>query len=203
MAKPAVASGETAKVPPGIKRPDSTFRDNLLRKRRTYARYFEAGLEQVNQALRRVQVFRCMELRWVPAVVEVGERRSRWETAADVKVAPGRLELTSGKVSLKECGGKEKQALRKYASTVKARLVERLLKLRKEKERRAALLAERHKTGSSGASVGVETDNPDWAEMLRRRNQEYLADPKSFDRRIKKLGRLDLMNPTRSSSSRQ
>lgn len=147
------------------------FRTNLLRKRRTYQVYFESSLKQVDLALRKVQVRRSMELQVDDRVIAVaGCSRSESYVVSE----PVRWRLTIvGKTSLKECSRKEKQILKKYAASVRARLLARETKENK-KVRRSAFRAKRKV----------------WQEKKRRDREslnEVLAEQST---RAKRYGRL-------------
>jgi hypothetical protein len=140
MEKVPIASGEV-QATPGIKLV-KRFARNLFRKRETYASYFEHGLPSVDSALRRVQAFRAwgIERKLVEAGTIVGSSGPR----NDPIFAPGKWRYATvlkDKISLKECGRKEKKLLKEYATRVRDRAVGRVsllnIKLAASQARRA------------------------------------------------------------------
>lgn len=108
--------------------------EKLLRKRRTYAAYFDGKMKSggaIDLALKKVQCRRIFEIETVHAVVEHTEGYGR---------SPGSYRLISpaviglkvvGKPSLRECGRKEKGILMKYTARVRDRLLKRIAEEKK------------------------------------------------------------------------
>lgn len=158
------------------------FRTNLLRKRRTYTKYFDASLSDVDLALRRVQVRRSMELSIQDREIAVaGDSRNPSYSVS----APVRWSLTIvGKTSLKECGRKEKRILKKYAATVRENLLGRVDKENKRVARSA-----------------LRTKRKAWREKKRLDREslnEVLAEQSA---RAKRYGRLFAPPPSISGQS--
>nr|UYL95456.1 MAG: hypothetical protein [Chuzhou Botou tick virus 1] len=122
MVKIDLASGESANETPGIKHIRKNVK-NLLHKREVYASYFERNLPSVDSALRRVQAFRA----WgVERVLLESDREVETASPGVFELAPGRWQyrtVLKDKISLKECGRKEKQKLKEYATRVRDRRV--------------------------------------------------------------------------------
>lgn len=151
MVKIDLASGESAEETPGIKQEQKKkFLKNLLHKRKTYVSYFNASLPKVDSALRRVQAYRAWgiarELHDYDRVIASRGPRN------DPVFAPGVWRFSTvlkGKISLKECGRKEKKLLKEYATRVRDRCVSKASRLnsrlaasqakRAERERRRAV----------------------------------------------------------------
>lgn len=113
MVKPTQPTG----VPPGDTGKNDKFKEKLLRKRRTYVRYFDRGLAAIDEALRRVAVFRGCHGERVVRETAVGKSGEIYETGSTIRV------LSASSESLALCreavrgsrGAKEKTALKKYA----------------------------------------------------------------------------------------
>lgn len=162
------------------------FRRNLLRKRRTYTRYFEAGLSQVDMALRRVQAYRAYAIVWQAKDDEGCSALTGKKMAGP---AGPTLEL-QGKIATKECGRKEKENLRKYAVRVKSRKIARFEREKKEKERRAALLARKRKSYTqAGVRQDVAEREPSFAQQLQLRNELWLANPGKIEAEVRETRR--------------
>jgi hypothetical protein len=138
------------------------FKEKLLRKRRTYARYFERGLSKIDAALRRVAVAR-----------EVKQGMKASVTAG--KITAPNLELASrGGVAAiaRESFGKEKQNLKKYTK----RVVDRAVSSAYRKARRLISWEEATRKKEEKERASVFRHNLQEREALFNR-----LGPKAFD----------------------
>lgn len=113
MVKPSQPSGSMPDAPGK----NDKFKENLLRKRRTYIRYFERGLSRVDAALRRVAVFRGCHGERVVRETEADRSGRIYETGCTIRIlnaSPEALALCKDAVKGSR-GAKEKTALKKYA----------------------------------------------------------------------------------------
>lgn len=113
MIKPTQPTG----VPPGNTGKNDKFKENLLRKRRTYDRYFTRGLAAIDEALRRVAVFRGCHGERVVQETAVSRSGVIYETGCTIRILDASSEsLALCKQAVKGSrGAKEKNALKKYA----------------------------------------------------------------------------------------
>jgi len=118
MEKAIVPSGVATK----LSRERDKFKENLLRKRRTYERYFSRGLVAIDAALRRIAVFRG--LRGKKTYNWVDENRNG-NASAEYKVEvfhATKDELADMKLAIRGVVvQKEKKSLKKYALRCSAR----------------------------------------------------------------------------------
>lgn len=192
MEKRTVASGESTEETPGTKvttvQSQRLFVTKLLRKRATYARYFSAGLSLVDQALRRVEAFRAYSLNWENAKYSEGSRVGEVHRRGPALsprhlLQAGKLVLSiRGKVSLKECGSKEKKKLKEYALRVKRRKVARLEHESTKKERRRLLAKRREEEARKRWEEEVaQRWTADEKAALEARNALFVSDPRGFE----------------------
>jgi hypothetical protein len=152
MEKVPLVSGDVTNTQPGTKLLPARGRRKLLRKRETYDSYFERNLPRVDAALRRVQTFRA-------TAIQLRRQESSDEEVPDT--SKFRI-LIRGKFPLKECGRKEKEKLKKYATTLLARRKLEVTRLESSRASRLARREEKRLKGIDDAArkrLGVNPDD--------------------------------------------
>jgi len=188
MEKVPIASGYSAEERPGTKLFNERQKRNLLRKRATYIDYFEKGLARVDAACRRVIAFRASE-------IALAVKEARWVDSGlygELSRIPGETlgfrVVIKAKVPLKECGRKEKQTLKKYATRVFERRCARAEVLEKKRVARLALKAKQAeearimKDRAEAERIFVHTASQD-AIALSGYNLAILAGDAAYQRR--------------------
>lgn len=106
---------DPSRVSTRIREENDKFKRNLLRKRRTYTRYFDDGLSRIDSALRRVAIFRgCHGTRVVTHYDEDRKGNVHSEYKKEILAAP-KESVGQMKEALRGVADqKEKNALKKY-----------------------------------------------------------------------------------------